>query len=93
MKNALDFVTLLKSMLTWASCLDHKDIDIHLLQTHAAAKLLHVMGTAEPGSLMCWGPPRGASPVRLLKLLNLPLDSNMHTVKRTYGRQHPHNTS
>jgi hypothetical protein len=81
MKNALDFVTLLKSMLTLPSCLDPKDTDIHLLQTHAAAKLLHVMGTAEPGSLMCWDLPRGASPVMLPKPLNLPLDPNMHITK------------
>ncbi len=93
MKNALDFVTLLNGMLTWASCLDHKDMDIHLLQTHGAAKLLHVMGTAKPGSLMCWDLPRGASPVTLPKPLNLPLDPNTGTITRSYGRQHHRNTS
>jgi hypothetical protein len=48
-------ITLIESMPTWAGGLGHGKMNIRLLQSHAATKLLYVRGPAEPASHMCWG--------------------------------------
>jgi hypothetical protein len=51
-------------------------MNICLLQSHAAAKLLHVRGTTEFASDMCRGMFWGINPAMLMQPLNPPLNPN-----------------
>ncbi len=60
------FIMLLENLLSWASHLGHTDMNIRLLQSHAAAKLLHVKGTTNPWDKMYQGMPKGAGPTMFI---------------------------